>query len=69
MYQPERQRWLNTQPSLTPGQINYMLRTPQPGIQLASERDAKELGFRWQTVPRLFGGWQSCQAKYCLAVP
>jgi hypothetical protein len=54
---------------LAPAQINYMLSTPQPGIRLASERDAKALGFRWQTVPSLFGGWRSCQAKYCLAVP
>jgi hypothetical protein len=54
---------------LTQAQINYMLRTPQPDIQLASEWDARALGFRWQKVPSLFGGWRSCQAKYCLAVP
>lgn len=54
---------------LTPAQINYMIRTPQPDIQLAMEWHARALGFQWQTVPSLFGGWRSCQAKYCLAVP
>jgi hypothetical protein len=54
---------------LTPPQINYMLRTPQPGIQMATEADARALGFRVQQVPSLLGAWQSCQAKYCLAVP
>lgn len=54
---------------LTQRQINYLLRTPQPGIQLASEADALALGFRPQVVPSLLGAWRSCQAKYCLAVP
>ena len=54
---------------LKPAQINYMLRTPQPDIQCGTEQEAMALGFRWQTVPSLFGGWQSCEAKYCLAVP
>jgi hypothetical protein len=54
---------------LTPAQINYMIRTPQPAIQLGRESHARALGFHWQTVPSLFGAWRSCQAKYCLAVP
>lgn len=54
---------------LTPAQINYMIRTPQPDIQLAMELHARALGFRWQTVPSWFGAWRNCQAKYCLTVP
>ena len=54
---------------LTQRQISYMLRTPQPEIQLATELDALALGFRPQVVPSLFGAWRNCQAKYCLAVP
>jgi hypothetical protein len=54
---------------LTLAQINYMIRTPQPEIQLAMEWHARALGFHYQEVPSLFGGWQSCRAKYCLAVP
>ena len=54
---------------LTPAQINYMIRTPQPDIQLAKESHARALGFRSQTVPNWFGAWRNCQAKYCLAVP
>ncbi len=54
---------------LTPAQINYMIRTPQPEIQLAMESHARALGFRWQQVPSWFGGWRSCQSKYCVAVP
>ena len=54
---------------LTPTQINYMIRTPQPDIQLAMEWHARALGFHWQQVPSLFGGWQSCQSKYCVAIP
>jgi hypothetical protein len=54
---------------LTPPQINYMIRTPQPEIQLAMEWHARALGFHYQQVPSLFGSWQTCQAKYCLAVP
>jgi membrane-bound ClpP family serine protease len=54
---------------LTPAQINYMIRAPQPDIQLAMEWHARALGFHWQEVPSLFGGWQSCESKYCLAKP
>jgi hypothetical protein len=54
---------------LTPAQINYMIRTPQPDIQLAMEWHARALGFQYDKVPSLLGGWRSCQAKYCLAVP
>ena len=54
---------------LTPAQINYMIRTPQPDIQLAMESHARALGFRWQTAPSWFGAWRNCQAKYCLTVP
>jgi hypothetical protein len=46
-----------------------MIRTPQPEIQLAMEWHARALGFHYQEVPTWFGGWQTCQAKYCLAVP
>jgi hypothetical protein len=58
-----------TELGLTPQQIRYMLSTPQPDIQLGTEKDATALGFHWQKVPSLFGGWRACQAKYCLAVP
>lgn len=54
---------------LSDGAIQYMLSTPNYDIRLATEPDASALGFRWQTVPSLFGAWRSCQAKYCLAVP
>lgn len=55
---------------LSQQQINYMLRTSQPDIQLATEADAVALGFRPQVVSSWFGAWRSsCQAKYCLAVP
>lgn len=42
---------------LTEQQIGYMLRTPQPEIQLATEHDALTLGFRPQVVMSLFGAW------------
>jgi membrane-bound ClpP family serine protease len=58
-----------TELGLTPQQIRYILSTPQPDILLGTEKDARALGFHWQTVPSLFGGWRSCQAKYCVAVP
>lgn len=54
---------------LTPAQINYMLETPQPDIQIGMELHARALGFHYQEVSSLFGAWRSCQAKYCLAVP
>lgn len=54
---------------LTPPQINYTLRTPQPDIRLATETDARALGFHVERVPSLLGAWRSCQSKYCLAVP
>jgi hypothetical protein len=40
---------------LTPHQIDYMMRTAQPGIQLATEADASALGFHVQIVLNLFG--------------
>lgn len=52
---------------LTSAQIDYMVRTPNSDIQIATEADALALGFHPQVV--LFWLWQSCRAKYCLAVP
>jgi hypothetical protein len=54
---------------LTPRQIDYMLRTPPPGFQMASPADARALGFQFDKVSSLFGMWRNCQTKYCLAVP
>jgi hypothetical protein len=52
---------------LTSAQIDYMVRTHNSDIQIATEADALALGFHPQVV--LFWLWQSCRAKYCLAVP
>ena len=54
---------------LTPKQINYLLSIPNDTMWFPTPADAAAMGLRWQTVSSLFGAWQSCQAKYCLAVP
>jgi ATP-dependent protease ClpP protease subunit len=54
---------------LTPAQIAYIVSTPYPAARMARQAEVAALGFQWQTVPSLFGGWRSCTAKYCLATP
>ena len=54
---------------LTPKQINYLLSIPNDTMWFPTPADAAAMLLRWQTVSSLFGAWQSCQAKYCLAVP
>jgi membrane-bound ClpP family serine protease len=53
----------------TARQINKLLSIPNDQGWFPTPADAAAMGFSWQTVPSLFGGWRSCQAKYCLAVP
>ena len=50
-------------------EIAYILGTPQPSIQWATEADAAALGIHPQVVPSSLGAWRGCRADYCLAIP
>ncbi len=53
---------------MTAGQIDYMTSAAPSDVQWATEGDALALGFRVQVVPSL-GGWNSCNWRFCLAIP
>jgi hypothetical protein len=50
-------------------QIGYALSAPPSGGLRAMESHTAMLGIPLQPVPSLLGGWRSCTAHFCLAIP